>query len=330
MNIKRQIFEFIIDTQQRWGYMPNQADVHKAFGNLASDVDLHLEQLAREGLLLLGVNNKGEPGEGYIAVLPTFPHTQRIQIRRGFFSETKPDLLGSLHGGITLDLRGIGVSLESDMEAMVVSDDAMTDAGLRPGDVAILSCRSPQRGDIVAVERADVLVLRRYVIVARIPHLLAENPVRPELLPAYDQVFGGVLWGLIRTERPGQYPVASPGKVNYATDGGMQIERKFALMAKNGDLLRRGQAVRGPKNRVKATKKPKRPRSHKPLPKIEVDGDQAWPSPPSGVGLNDGKSSVYASGRERTICDEQPETAYHRVYSNAINNLAARRSHQTK
>lgn len=193
VNIRRKIFEFIINQKAWHGCLPSREELRKLFGGMTADVDLHLEQLAREGHLLIDRNGLGE-----IALVPTYIPPQEISVLSRTAHQLNQSQDGARSGSIALDLRGIGVPMAPGMSAVQIFDDRMVDAGIEYGDIALLVQRTPMRGDIVAVEEAEVMVLRRYLIVSGIPHFLAENPSSPDLRSGWDTTMHGVLWGLIR------------------------------------------------------------------------------------------------------------------------------------
>lgn len=195
INLRRKIYELILDQKERFGCLPTQDDLRRLFGNFSSDVDLHLQQLAREGLLLLDRNG----GNG-ISLVPTYVQLPEIgilgHVAQGFSGQSGCQPRGS----IGLDLRGCGVRMEPGTQCVQVLDDRMIDAGIEFGDIALVVNSLPTRGCIVAIEEADVMVLRRYVVLSGIPHFLAENPTAPGISPAWNVNVQGVLWGLIKVE----------------------------------------------------------------------------------------------------------------------------------
>ena len=294
MNIKRHIFDFIAGHHARVNHLPTQAEIRKFFSGLTEDVDLHLEQLQREGRL-----NLDGTGDGPISIPHTFPPARRINLSNpvghGLNDVDNPLVLNT----IGLDLQGAGVALDGELFAQVVRDDSMADAGIAAGDVAVLKVIPPERGEIVAVMEAGRLVLRRYVIVAGIPHHLAENPVRPDLTPAYDKPTHGVLWCLICTQPSGRSRPASPVKKgNYLREGMGGLESEFVAMLK--PKLKAGPKAgpppdakgRGSKKYAAARKKP-------------ASRGYRWPEPLSGIDLNDKESSGYRAPAQRMICDEK-------------------------
>lgn len=299
MNIKRHLFEFILDNHVRWNVFPTRSELRRMFAGWSDDLDLHLEQLEREGLLRLG-----KEGDDSVALAPTFPHAQQIGLH-GRPMNPLPQRDGTyLPSHIALDLRGAGVKMEDGLSALLVDDDSMCDAGVKTGDIAIMRPACPQRGDIVAVPTAGRLVLRRFVIVAGIPHFLAENPLRPELVPAYELVFHGVLWGLIRTEPSGQTRQVNTNRVNYqqAVESipEEQLERPAAPYLEK--IEAEVACLRAVKSLSKPAKKTSRQSRKRKGP--------VWPGPITGPSLNDKTGGKFRTALVKPILDEQPERPY--------------------
>ena len=196
VSLRRKIYELLLGENKKRGRLPSQDDLRRVFGGETEDVDLHLEQLAREGMLILD-----KDGGNGISLAPTYVTPSEPGLMR-----VVADLLslagnGTFGGSIGLDLRGSELPVERGVRVVQVLDDRMSDANILQGDLAILVNSQPMRGSIVGIEQADVVILRRYTIVAGIPHFLAENPVAPDLIPAWDATLCGVFWGLIRANQ---------------------------------------------------------------------------------------------------------------------------------
>ena len=312
MNIKRHIFEFILDNHSRWNCVPTRSEVHRMFAGRSNDLDLHLEQLEHEGLLKLG-----RDGGDTISLVPTFPCARQIGLQGKPAKRLPHGPTDYAPGCVALDLRGVGITMEDDLFALLVADDSMIDAGLRRHDIAVLKPGGPARGEVVAVKVAGELALRRYIVVLGIPHLLAENPLRPELTPAHEHTFHGVLWGLIRTEPSGRTCRVAPTKISYSESVTLSPEEKFARKAESylppkQKKTDRSLALAGSTEVPRVVKK--RPNRQRQAKKEWHD----WPKPPSGVALNDESTAHYRVLSEGLICDEQPDGKYHQAYIDAF------------
>lgn len=290
MNIKRQIFEYIVD-QGAWGTTPLREDVRKHFAEVASDIDLHLAQLEREGLLRISDDT------GAVSLVPTYGILPPIPLCYNRFAnpiaqQSQPD-----SGSINLDLRGIGIVHEANSYAMQVLDDSMSDSGIYTGDIALLCSRPLTRGDIVAVELNGRMVLRRYLRIRQIPHILAENPRNPDLQPAFEIATHGVLWGLIRRE-VGRRPVSSAARRTYSYSQDAFITRAAAPMPHQGmipmdlecDETRLPKS--GKKGRCHADRSSRR-RTSKAAAVKKLPRGCVLPKRPPQVGLNEQQCAVY-------------------------------------
>ena len=253
-SIRRQIFDWIVSQQDDKDNLPCQADLRELFGDLSEDVDLHLQALIREGLVILD-----KDGGNGISLVPTYTPAPRIEMLGQMAKRLAQPGGTPCSGSIALDLRGIGVPLEPGMFAVQVLDDRMSDAGIEYGDVALLVNTTPLRGDIVAVEEGQVLVLRRYLVVSGIPHFLAENPANPELRPGWESPMHGVLWGLIRVDPCRRQPRVQAAGAASDPVGKPRPQSPLPTVAK-------------------CKKSPKAIRRRQP---------DNWPKPPSGIQLNE-------------------------------------------
>ncbi len=205
VSLRRKIYELLLGENERWGRLPSQDEVRQVFGDATDNVDLHLEQLAREGMLILD-----RDGGNGISLAPTY-----VAPSQPGLMNVVADLLslannGTFGGSIGLDLRGSELAVERGVRVVQVLDDRMSDANIMQGDLAILVNSQLMRGNIVGIKQADVVILRRYTVIAGIPHFLAENSAAPDLIPAWDATLCGVFWGLIRANQCILPQVSSP------------------------------------------------------------------------------------------------------------------------
>ncbi len=312
MNIKRHILEFIFDHESRLNHRTTRSEVCAAFANLSEDVELHLEQLEREGLLRLLKDERDT-----VVLADAFPPVKRLELRGGLDSRAFDHSDAPRQSTVGLDLRGVGVAMDGDLFAHVVGDDSMIDAGLSPGDVAILKVLPHSRGDIVAVENAGSLVMRRYVHIAGIPHLLAENPSRPELTAAFEQNVQGVLWCLICLQPGSRGRTASPiKKVCYRNEEGAALASEFVTLLKP-------RIKKGPEMGSRQRPRPGKPGTSVALKQPPKSSSRKaskpeWPKPPAGLELNDEVSTHYGTKQNSTVLEEEPERHCGREHDGAL------------
>ena len=272
INLRRRIYEMLLSESERGFELPTQDDVRRLFGGLSDDVDLHLSQLAREGLLILD-----KDGEHGISLVPTYARLPEIGLL-GKVARQFSERGGCLpRASIGLDLRGVGVPVPPGVQAVQVLDDRMIDADIQFGDIALIVNSVPiESGSIVAVEEGSVVVLRRYIVVSGIPHFLAENPDDPRLSPAWDLDVQGVLWGLIRVE-----------ECRAAFLSTHRSKPTTGTLVKKHEHPRRT-AVQSPASTPRPLKRKIKPRDH-------------WTTPPPVIGLNEPGGS-YQTIQEEAEC----------------------------
>jgi len=74
----------------------------------------------------------------------------------------------------------------------------MVNAGIREGDVVILTAREPHKGEIVAALVDKESTLKRYVVEKDRAFLKAEGSGFNNIVPADELLIQGVMIGLIR------------------------------------------------------------------------------------------------------------------------------------
>ena len=303
MNIRRHIVEFVLEQKTRWNALPNRSVICQKFGGLCDDVNLHLEQLEREGLLIIEPN-----GGERVDIPPTFRPVPHLALRGNYTNGEKPcDGIG-VDGWLALDLRGIGIPMAPHLFALRVVDDCMLDAGLQRGDIAILRHVSPVRGDVVAVDLDGQTVLRRYLVIAGIPHVLAENPLRPDLRPCWELPLQGVLWGSIRTEPPRFLPdCVHRGRATYSisprtTQPRSRWKRIVEKDASANDDAKRTRSRQAKPSGKRGSKVAIKTKGKSPYSRPNSD----WPHPPIGIELNDMASLEYRSS-DPSLVDDKPE-----------------------
>ena len=104
-------------------------------------------------------------------------------------------------GSLSLDLAGLGLTLRAGTFAMRVQGDSMVGANIRDGDIVILEPGRPRSGDIVAALHDGCMLLKRLVIIQRVPYLKAENTAQSGMVRAVDTAVHGVFRGLLHFDR---------------------------------------------------------------------------------------------------------------------------------
>lgn len=194
------ILEFIELEQERSGIMPSTREIQEHFGFASQTAAVnHLKALERKGAIqrlagkaravALVSNLKREP----ILDIPIYG-----QIAAGMAETVDQED----EGIVTVDASSIGVNKGQRVFALKVRGDSMIGAGINDGDLVVLEIKEPRHGDVVAALIDEETTLKRYVFSHGKPHLKAENPQFPNLIPVRELVIQGVMVALIRKCRP--------------------------------------------------------------------------------------------------------------------------------
>jgi len=161
----------------------------------------HLEALKRKGLI------ESEPGKvrALRVVAPLQRFRNRIadiplfgSIPAGFADERKQEAKGC----VTVDINTLGIKPTSRTFALEVRGDSMIGRHILEGDVVVVEHgQTPRNGDVVAALIDGESTLKTYVADKGKPHLRAENPRYPKLIPAGELVIQGVMVALIRKRK---------------------------------------------------------------------------------------------------------------------------------
>jgi len=102
-------------------------------------------------------------------------------------------------GCISVDVESIGFKPSRTTFALRVSGDSMIGRHIVAGDIVLLNHgQEPRNGQIVSALIDGAATLKTFVLKNGKPHLKAENPGYPDLIPADELVIQGVFRALIR------------------------------------------------------------------------------------------------------------------------------------
>jgi repressor LexA len=196
---QQEVLDFITDTQTQTGMIPTSREIqeHFGFGSQTAAMN-HLKALERKGVI------QRQAGKARaVSVLGNFPRQPIVNIP--IFGSIVAGMAEAVEqeneGTISLDAQTLGSSRSQETFALRVRGDSMIGAQIADGDVAILERREPRAGDIVAALIDGETTLKRDVVARGRPHLKAENPDFPDLVPAMELVVQGVLVALVRKYR---------------------------------------------------------------------------------------------------------------------------------
>lgn len=196
---QQQVLDYIQIHQQQTGVIPTLREIarHFSFRSMTAAVD-HVRVLQRKGYL------SHEPrrarslrvlGETASLGRPLMRVPVYGSIPAGFAEERQQEA----KEGIPVDLAALGIQLQGRTFAVEVRGDSMIGRHILDGDQVILDAgRTPRDGDVVAALIEGQSTLKTFIIENGRPHLRAENPLYPKIIPVGRLVIQGVMVGLIR------------------------------------------------------------------------------------------------------------------------------------
>jgi repressor LexA len=199
---QREVLEFIESTRQTGEIPPTLREIatHFHFKSSRAAAD-HLDALKRKGFL------QSQPGKARaLRLIPSFQTSRRHvvdipifgSIPAGFADDRKQEPRGC----VTIDLANLGIKPSPRTFALEVSGDSMTGKHIIDGDVVVVEHgQTPRDGDVVAALIDGESTLKTFVAAKGKPHLKAENPKYPKLIPAGELVIQGVMVALIRKRK---------------------------------------------------------------------------------------------------------------------------------
>ncbi|HEY3855642.1 MAG TPA: transcriptional repressor LexA [Verrucomicrobiae bacterium] len=199
---QQQILDFILNWQQSQGVTPTYQEIADKFGfRSLNSVTGHVRLLRQKGFL------ESEPGKARalritsplaklrssIANIPLFG-----TIPAGFANEREQEAKGC----ISVDIETLGMKPTARTFALEVRGESMIGRHILDGDIVVVEHgQTPRNGDVVAALIDGESTLKTYVANNGKPHLRAENPKFPKMIPAGELVIQGVMVTLIRKRK---------------------------------------------------------------------------------------------------------------------------------
>ena len=197
---QRGVLEFIQSEQREKGLTPSTREIQKHFGFASqTSVMQYIATLERKGFL----DRHARKARALITPVQKVRITDVPiygQIPAGMATLTEQ----TIEGHVSLDTRSVNASKNGKTFALRVRGDSMIEAHILDGDIVILEDRKDvHNGDIVAALIDGETTLKRYMTEHGRPHLKAENPMYPNLVPARELRIQGVMVSLVRKQMPG-------------------------------------------------------------------------------------------------------------------------------
>jgi repressor LexA len=199
---QRQVLQFVQTALEEGRPAPTLREIAAHFGFKSSRAAAdHLDALKRKGIL------EAEPGKARglrvrSALQPWRKRVVHIPLLGGIpagFADTRSE---EVLGCVSIDVHSLGVKPHRRMFALHVTGDSMVGRHIMDGDIVILDQdRLPRHGDVVAALIDRESTLKTFVAHRGVPHLRAENPRYPKLIPAEELIIQGVMVGLVRGSR---------------------------------------------------------------------------------------------------------------------------------
>jgi repressor LexA len=199
---QRRILEFIQGEIRAGRPAPTHQEIAERFGFRSTRAAAcHLEALKRKGVV------ESEPGKARAlrVVTPLQKLRARIadiplfgSIPAGFAQERQQEPAGC----VSIDIATLGIKPSPRTFALEVRGDSMIGRHIVDGDVVVVEHgQTPRHGDVVAALIDGESTLKTFVADKGKPHLRAENPKYPRLVPAGELVIQGVMVALIRKRK---------------------------------------------------------------------------------------------------------------------------------
>lgn len=196
---QRQILDFIEETQRATGTSPTFQEIADRFRFKSPNaVTAHVRLLRQKGALA-----GGDGRARSLRVLSPLGALRRrvvdIPIYGAIPAGFADDRRQEARGCVSIDIATLGIKPTPRTFALEVRGDSMIGRHILDGDLVVLEHGlTPRPGDVVAALIDNESTLKTFVVERGRPHLRAENPRYPRLIPAAELVIQGVMVALIR------------------------------------------------------------------------------------------------------------------------------------
>ena len=196
------VLGFIRTTQETQGETPSLREMaaHFGFKSMTAAAD-HVRALRRKGFLA-GRARRARA----LRVISPWQTLRRPVVDIPLFGAIPAgppeECQQAAQGCLSVDIASLGIRPTARTFALRVQGDSMVGKHILDGDYVILEHGlTPQPGDVVAALIDNESTLKTLVMERGRPHLRAENPRYPRLIPAEELVIQGVLVALIRRRK---------------------------------------------------------------------------------------------------------------------------------
>lgn len=199
---QQQVLNFIRRNEEKTGKAPSIREIARHLGSKnPRTAAYHLDALREKGAL---VNEPGMPRSLHV-VSPLTKLRQRVvdipvygSISAGLAERKEQDAKGC----VSIDIGTLGIRPTPRTFALEVRGDSMIGKHILNGDLVVVEHgQTPRNGDVVAALIDGESTLKTFLSNNGKPHLRAENPKYPDLIPANELVIQGVMVALIRKRK---------------------------------------------------------------------------------------------------------------------------------
>jgi repressor LexA len=201
---QQQILGFIQGKQDSDGLSPTLREIAAHFRFSSPNAALaHVQALRGKGFL------RSLPGRARSlqVVGPNAPKGRRprvvaVPIYGSIPAGLPTDTAQEEDGCVLMDVETLGIKPTARTFGLKVRGDSMTGKHITDGDIAIIEHGvQPRPGDVVAALIDGQVTLKTFLMKGGKPHLRAENPRYPDLIPQQELQIQGVMVALVRKRK---------------------------------------------------------------------------------------------------------------------------------
>ncbi len=202
---QQQILGFIQGKQDSEGLTPTLREIAAHFRFSSPNAALaHVQALRTKGFL------KNLPGRARSlqVVAPNAPRSRlrprvvSVPIYGSIPAGLPADTVQEEEGCVLMDVETLGIKPTARTFGLKVRGDSMIGKSIVDGDIAIIEHGvQPRPGDVVAALIDGQVTLKTFVLHRGKPHLRAENPRYPNLIPQEELQIQGVMVALVRKRK---------------------------------------------------------------------------------------------------------------------------------
>jgi repressor LexA len=202
---QQQILSFIQGKQDSGGLTPTLREIAAHFRFSSPNAALaHVQALRNKGYL----RSLARRARSLQVVAPNAPKSRfrprvvSVPIYGSIPAGLPADTAQEEEGCVLIDVETLGIKPTARTFGLKVRGDSMIGKSIVDGDIAIIEHGvQPRAGDVVAALIDGQVTLKTFVMHRGKPHLRAENPRYPSLIPQEELQIQGVMVALVRKRK---------------------------------------------------------------------------------------------------------------------------------